>query len=100
MGKRGSWSLPEFGVALPPLGLGIFWSVSFLPKIRPIFFFKSPKSSSRSGGPSSWSIFQSLGWNNPRFNAWRWTFATGFALVVVIGNISFPIAVLAGIVKI
>ena len=48
----------------------------------------------------AWSIFQSLGWNNPRFNAWRWTFATGFALVVVIGNISFPIAVLAGIVKI
>jgi len=48
----------------------------------------------------AWSIFQSLGWNNPRFNSWRQSFATGFALVVVIGNISFPIAVLAGIVKI
>ena len=48
----------------------------------------------------AWSIFQSLGWNNPRFNAWRRAFATGFAIVVVIGNISFPIAVLAGIVKV
>jgi succinate dehydrogenase / fumarate reductase cytochrome b subunit len=48
----------------------------------------------------AWSLFQSLGWNNPRFNAWRWAFATGFSLVVVIGNISFPIAVLAGIVKV
>jgi len=48
----------------------------------------------------AWSIFQSLGWNNPRFNSWRWAFATAFALVVVVGNISFPIAVLAGIVKV
>ena len=48
----------------------------------------------------AWSIFQSLGWNNPRFNSWRWAFASGFAAVVVLGNISFPIAVLAGIVKV
>ena len=48
----------------------------------------------------AWSIFQSLGWNNPRFNSWRWAFATGFSAVVVLGNISFPIAVLAGIVKV
>jgi succinate dehydrogenase / fumarate reductase cytochrome b subunit len=47
----------------------------------------------------AWSIFQSLGWNNPRFNSWRWTFATAFAAIVVVGNVSFPIAVLAGIVK-
>ena len=47
----------------------------------------------------AWSIFQSLGWNNPRFNSWRWAFATAFAAVVVVGNISFPIAVLAGIVS-
>jgi succinate dehydrogenase / fumarate reductase cytochrome b subunit len=47
----------------------------------------------------AWSIFQSLGWNNPRFNAWRIAFARGFAAVVVIGNVSFPIAVLAGIVS-
>ena len=48
----------------------------------------------------AWSIFQSLGWNNPRFNAWRWTFATAFAAIVVLGNVSFPIAVLLGIVKV
>lgn len=47
----------------------------------------------------SWSIFQSLGWNNPRFNAWRRGFAVGIATVVVVGNVSFPVAVLAGIVK-
>jgi len=47
----------------------------------------------------AWSIFQSLGWNNPRFNSWRWMFATAFAAIVVVGNVSFPIAVLAGIVK-
>jgi len=46
----------------------------------------------------AWSIFQSLGWNNPRFNTWRRAFATGFAAVVVLGNVSFPIAVMAGIV--
>lgn len=48
----------------------------------------------------AWSIFQSLGWNNPRFNAWRVAFARGFAAVVVIGNVSFPVAVLVGIVKV
>ena len=46
----------------------------------------------------SWSICQSLGWNNPRFNKWRRAFAGGFATVVVVGNISFPVAVMAGIV--
>jgi len=47
----------------------------------------------------AWSIFQSLGWNNPRFNNWRRSFATAFATIIVVGNVSFPIAVLAGIVK-
>lgn len=45
-----------------------------------------------------WSLFQSMGWNNPRFNAWRRPLATAIATVVVVGNVSFPIAVLAGIV--
>ncbi|CAN5712320.1 succinate dehydrogenase cytochrome b subunit [soil metagenome] len=45
-----------------------------------------------------WSLFQSMGWNNPRFNRWRRWFAVAFAAVVVVGNISFPIAVLAGVV--
>ena len=45
-----------------------------------------------------WSLFQSLGWNNPKFNKWRRMLATGIATVVVVGNVSFPIAVLAGVV--
>ena len=47
----------------------------------------------------TWSIFQSLGINNPRFNSLRKGFAYLFTAVVVIGNISIPIAVLAGVVK-
>ena len=46
----------------------------------------------------AWSLFQSMGWNNPRFNKMRRNFAAGFAALIVIGNVSFPIAVLAGIV--
>ena len=37
-------------------------------------------------------------WNNPRFNQWRKGLAAGLATIVVVGNVSFPIAVLAGIV--
>jgi succinate dehydrogenase / fumarate reductase cytochrome b subunit len=47
----------------------------------------------------AWSLFQSMGWNNPRFNRWRRGFATGFATIIVVINVSFPIAVLAGIVS-
>ncbi|MGA7615880.1 MAG: succinate dehydrogenase cytochrome b subunit [Thermoanaerobaculia bacterium] len=46
-----------------------------------------------------WSLFQSLGWNNPRFNLWRRYFATAFALIIAIGNISIPVSVLAGWVR-
>ena len=46
-----------------------------------------------------WSLFQSMGWNNPRFNSWRRNFAVGFAVIVTVGNLSFPIAVLAGVVS-
>lgn len=45
-----------------------------------------------------WSLFQSLGWNSPRFNPWRRWFAIGFALVVVVPNISFPISVLTEVI--
>ena len=48
----------------------------------------------------TWSLFQSIGWANPRFVAWRRYLATGLATVVVVGNVSFPVAVLAGIVKV
>jgi succinate dehydrogenase / fumarate reductase, cytochrome b subunit len=46
----------------------------------------------------TWSLFQSLGINNRRFNHWRRGFAVAFTALVTIGNLSFPIAVQLGIV--
>lgn len=46
-----------------------------------------------------WSMFQSLGWNHPRFNRWRNGFAHAFAWIITLGNISFPLAVLTGWVR-
>jgi succinate dehydrogenase / fumarate reductase cytochrome b subunit len=46
-----------------------------------------------------WSLFQSLGWSHPRFNSWRRHFARSFALMISMGNISFPLAVLTGVVQ-
>jgi succinate dehydrogenase / fumarate reductase cytochrome b subunit len=46
-----------------------------------------------------WSMFNSLGLNHPKFNSWRRVFATVFALVITLGNISFPIFVLMGVVR-
>jgi succinate dehydrogenase / fumarate reductase cytochrome b subunit len=45
-----------------------------------------------------WSLFQSMGWNNPRFNKWRRQIAVGIATLVVVGNVSFPVAAMAGII--
>jgi succinate dehydrogenase / fumarate reductase cytochrome b subunit len=46
-----------------------------------------------------WSMFQSLGWHAPgNPHDWRRRFAQVFALVIVAGNISFPLAVLSGLV--
>lgn len=50
-----------------------------------------------------WSMFQSIGWV-PRSierggHDWRRTLATAFAVVVCLGNVSFPIAVLTGLVR-
>jgi len=47
----------------------------------------------------SWSLFQSLGLNNPRWNSWRRGFAVAFAAVVTVGNLSIPIAVQTGIIS-
>jgi succinate dehydrogenase / fumarate reductase, cytochrome b subunit len=46
----------------------------------------------------TWSFFQTVGWNNPRFNAWRRGFAYAITGLIVAGNVSFPLAVQAGIV--
>lgn len=45
-----------------------------------------------------WSGMQSLGLNHPRYRDMRRPFAAGLALVITVGNISFPIAVLTGII--
>ena len=47
----------------------------------------------------AWSLFQSIGTNNPRFNEWRRWFAAAFAAAIVVGNCSFPVAVMAGVVS-
>jgi succinate dehydrogenase cytochrome b subunit len=46
-----------------------------------------------------WSLFQSMGWNNPRFNRARRWFALGFAGVVVAGNIAICVGVLFGVIS-
>lgn len=45
-----------------------------------------------------YSAFQSLGANHPRYNNYRRDLAIAICAVVTIGNLSFPIAVLAGFV--
>lgn len=47
----------------------------------------------------AWSMFQSLGLNNPKYNKAKRRFAQGFALVILVGNLSFPIAVQAHLVE-
>jgi len=46
-----------------------------------------------------WSMLQSLGLSHPRYDALRRVFAAVFALAVVGGNISIPVAVLTGMVR-
>lgn len=45
-----------------------------------------------------WSMFQSLGCSHPSYDRWRRVFATTFALLITVGNLSFPVAVLSGLV--
>jgi succinate dehydrogenase / fumarate reductase, cytochrome b subunit len=46
-----------------------------------------------------WSMLQTLGANNPSYNQYRRPVAAGLAVIVVLGNISFPVAVLTGIIS-
>ena len=46
----------------------------------------------------AWSMFQSLGVNSPKLNPLRRRFAQGFAAVILIGNLSFPIFVQAEVI--
>jgi succinate dehydrogenase / fumarate reductase cytochrome b subunit len=47
----------------------------------------------------AWSMFQSLGVNNPRYNQARRAFAGGFATIILVGNLSFPIAAMTGFIN-
>ncbi len=47
----------------------------------------------------TWSLFQSIGVNNPKFNHLRKTLAAGVATLIVVGNVSFPIMALAGVIE-
>jgi succinate dehydrogenase / fumarate reductase cytochrome b subunit len=47
----------------------------------------------------AWSFMQTLGLSHPKYNHLRHAFASFITLVVVAGNISFPVAVLAGLVR-
>ncbi len=46
----------------------------------------------------TYSLFQSLGISNPKINAVRRPLAAGLAGLILVGNLSFPIAVQAGLI--
>ena len=46
----------------------------------------------------TWSLFQSLGINNPKINKMRRSIAASLAGLILIGNLSFPIAVTVGLI--
>jgi succinate dehydrogenase / fumarate reductase cytochrome b subunit len=45
-----------------------------------------------------WSMFQSLGINHPRYTPLLKRFAIVFSVLIVVGNISIPIAVMLGLI--
>ena len=46
-----------------------------------------------------WSLFQSLGVSHPRYLAAAQAGATAFSTIIVLGNVSFPLSVLFGLVR-
>lgn len=46
-----------------------------------------------------WSVFQTLGASNPAYNRWRRPLAAIIAVAITVANISFPVAVLTGVVR-
>jgi len=46
-----------------------------------------------------WSMFQSLGWNHPRYNRWRRGFAVAFAIAIALGFVAVPVAVQLGVLE-
>jgi succinate dehydrogenase / fumarate reductase cytochrome b subunit len=46
-----------------------------------------------------WSMLQTLGLSHPRWNRLRFAFSALSTALVVVGNISIPVAVLMGLVR-
>jgi succinate dehydrogenase / fumarate reductase cytochrome b subunit len=46
-----------------------------------------------------WSVFQTLGLSHPRYRSMARGFASAITFVIVAGNLSFPIAVLTGLIQ-
>ncbi len=46
-----------------------------------------------------WSMFSSVGLTNPKYETWRRNFATVFAVLITVANVSFPLSVMLGIVR-
>lgn len=44
----------------------------------------------------AWSLFQTIGTVNPKYNDFRRYFAVAFAAVMLVGNVSIPLAIWAG----
>ena len=47
----------------------------------------------------TWSLFQTMGWNNQRFNSWRRYLAIGLTVLVVGINLTFPLGTLFGVIE-
>lgn len=47
----------------------------------------------------TWSLFQTMGWNSKRFNAWRRYLAIGLTVVVTSINLTFPLGTLFGVIE-
>jgi len=46
-----------------------------------------------------WSMFQSLGFSHPAYTPWLQSLSKAVAILIAVGNISIPVAVLAGFIK-
>jgi succinate dehydrogenase / fumarate reductase cytochrome b subunit len=46
-----------------------------------------------------WSMCQTMGLSHPRYRRWAKAAAWAISLIVLIGNVSFPVAVQAGLLK-
>ncbi len=91
-----------FGTANPDFEYGLVYQnvvASFERPVVAVFYIVANLALGVHLYHGAWSIFQSLGAANPRFNALRRGFAIAFTLVVVGGNVSFPIAVMTGVVS-